>query len=191
MKFHEPLFELQSLTALQGYSLQVFASGRMKLTLSDAGTQRYEYYADWPKRDTEAYRRQRKRSFDNLPNHFNIVDTLRAERDCRGILRIHEKGDNNRTADNAHVLISYSADVCFVVLNELIHTWELPPEVIQEFYSRAGERRGVSSIFNEYVPSFEHDWENATFTLKDYRCGYRIPKPPLGSSNQPDFDLDF
>ena len=40
MKFHEPLFELQSLTALQGYSLQVFASGRMKLTLSDAGTRR-------------------------------------------------------------------------------------------------------------------------------------------------------
>jgi hypothetical protein len=66
MKFHESLFELQSLTALQGYSLQVFASGRIKLTFSDAGTQRYEYYADWPKRDTEAYHRQRKRSFDNL-----------------------------------------------------------------------------------------------------------------------------
>jgi hypothetical protein len=41
------------------------------------------------------------------------------------------------------------------------------------------------------MPSFEHDWEDATFTLEDYRCGYRMPKPPLGSSNQPDFDPDF
>ena len=175
-QFNDPFFEKENLIALQGYSLQVFASGRVKVTFWEVGNRRIEYYAEWPKRDTEAYRRQHKRSVEHLTHHFEIVDTLRTKSDARAILRVHAKGDNNKTADNAHVLLSYSTNECIVVMNTLVHVWELPSEVLQAFFERSGPRQGASSVFNEYMPSYEHDWENATFGVVDYRRGFRSPK---------------
>jgi len=175
-KYLDTFFEQKHLTELQGYRLQVFASGRVKLSFLDVGNRSVEYYAEWPKRDKEAYRRQYKRSVEHIPHHFELVDTLRTESDARAILRVHAKGDNNKTADNAHILLSYSTSECAVVMNALVHTWELPSEVLQKFYERNGPRKGVSSVFNEYMPSYEHDWEDATFDMSDYRQGFRSPK---------------
>jgi hypothetical protein len=175
-KYLDTFFEQKHLMELQGYRLQVFASGRVKLSFLDVGNRSVEYYAEWPKRDAEAYRRQHKRSVEHAPHHFELVDTLRAESKARTILRVHAKGDNNKTADNAHVLINYSTDECIVVLNTLIQTWELPSKVLHAFYERNGPRHGASSVFNEYMPSYEHDWEDATFDMCDYRQGFRSPK---------------
>lgn len=175
-KYLDTFFEQEHLMELQGYRLQVFASGRVKLSFLDFGNRSTEYYAEWPKRDTEAYRRQRKRSVEHIPHHFDLVDTLRTQSDARAILRVHAKGDNNKTADNAHVLLSYSTNECIVVLNTLVQTWELPSEVLQVFFERSGPRQGASSVFNEYMPSYEHDWEDATFSVADYRKGFRSPK---------------
>ena len=175
-KYLDTFFEEEHLMALQGYRLQVFASGRVKLSFLGAGSQSLDYYAEWPKRDTEAYRRQRKRSLEHLPHHFDSVDTLRTKSDARAILRVHAKGDNNKTADNAHVILSYSTNQCIIVLNVLVHVWELPSEVLQAFFERNGPRTGASSVFNEYMPSYEHDWEDATFGLAEYRKGFRSPK---------------
>lgn len=175
-KYCDAFFEQQHLAELQGYRLQVFASGRVKLSFLDVGNRSVEYYAEWPKRDTEAYRRQHKRSAEHMPHHFDVVDTLRTQSDARAILRVHAKGDNNKTADNAHVLLSYSENECILVMNTLAHIWELPTEATQTFYERNGARTGVPSVFNEYMPSYEHDWETATFHKADYKEGFRSPK---------------
>ena len=174
-KYFDTFFEHEHLMELQGYRLQVFASGRVKLSFLDVGNRSVEYYAEWPKRDTEAYRRQHKRSVEHIPHHFDLVDTQRTESGARATLRVHAKGDNNKTADNAHVLLSYSTNECIVVMNALVHSWELPSEVMQKFFERNGPRKGVSSVFNEYMPSYEHDWEDASFDEQDYRKGYRSP----------------
>ena len=76
-KYLDTFFEHEHLMELQGYRLQVFASGRVKLSFPDVGNRSTEYYAEWPKRDTEAYRRQHKRSVEHSPQHFDLVDTLR------------------------------------------------------------------------------------------------------------------
>ena len=175
-KYLDTFFEQEHLMELQGYRLQVFASGRVKLSFLDVGNRSTEYYAEWPKRDTEAYRRQHKRSVEYIPHHFDLVDTLRTESDARATLRVHVKGDNNNTADNSHVLLSYSTNECIVVMNTLVHSWELPSEVLQAFFERNGPRKGVSSVFNEYMPSYEHDWEDTTFGVADYRKGFRSPQ---------------
>ena len=123
------------------------------------------------------------------PHHFDLVDTLRTESDARATLRVHVKGDNNKTADNAHVLLSYSTNECIVVMNTLVHSWELPSEVLQAFFERSGPRQGASSVFNECMPSYEHDWEDATFGVADYRKGFRSPKinqHPSHASNNDD-----
>ena len=175
-KYLDTFFKQEHLMELQGYRLQVFASGRVKLFFSVAGSKSVDYYSEWPKRDTEAYRRQHKRSVEHIPHHFDLVDTLRTESDARAILRVHVKGDNNKTADNAHLLLSYSTNECIVVMNALVHSWELPSEVLRAFFERSGPRQGASSVFNEYMPSYEHDWEDAAFSVADYRKGFRSPK---------------
>ena len=63
-KYLDTFFEQEHLIELQGYRVQVFASGRVKLSFPDVGNRSTEYYAEWLKRDTEAYRRQRKRSVE-------------------------------------------------------------------------------------------------------------------------------
>ena len=171
--YTDPNFTPEVLESFQGYSLQAFASGRIKLSFHRTQAQRDEYYAERPKRDAEAYHRQRRRSAEALPNHFGLVDTLRTDRVWGAILRVHLKGDNNKTADNAHVLLSWSKNVCLVVLEQMVHAWELPSEAMISLCDGQGSRQGAASIFNEYMPSYEHDWQAADFNLTHYAKGYR------------------
>ena len=55
-KYLDTFFEQEHLMELQGYRLQVFASGRVKLSFLDVGNRSFEYYAEWPKRDIEVFR---------------------------------------------------------------------------------------------------------------------------------------
>ena len=63
-----------------------------------------------------------------------------------------------------------------VLLGTLHHRWELPVPVLNALLTARGPRRGSPAIFNEYVPSYEHDWEDVSFTEQDYGKGYREPK---------------
>ena len=58
---------------------------------------------------------------------------------------------------------------CHMVLNTLHHAWELPTEAVQAVHLRGGPKVGAASIFNEYMPSYEHDWMDAVFGAADYR----------------------
>ena len=80
-----------------------------------------------------------------------------------------------------------------MVLGSLHHQWGLPKSVIQALLSRSGPRRGSPSCFNEYMPSYDHDWEEATFTLQDYQAGYRDPRKARANTplSQDDDDLNF
>jgi hypothetical protein len=163
----DPNFTHEGLSAFQGYSLQLFGSGRIKLTLqTQENKTRSEYYADAPKRDMEAYKRQKNRSGDKLAQHFNLVDRLIAEQDDTKVFRVHEKGDNNATADNAHVITSVGASSVFCVFDDMCHTWRFDRSMLARLYAKKGARKGVSSYFNEYVATYEHDWEDVSFDFK-------------------------
>lgn len=82
---------------------------------------------------------------------------------------MHLKGDNNATVDHAHALTNINRKTCHVVLNTLHHTWELPTDAVQALHLRVGPKVGAASIFNEYLPSYEHDWMEAVFGSEDYR----------------------
>ena len=71
-------FSPTSLQTYQGYSLQVFDSGRIKLSFHRSHTDRVEYYGMKAKRFKEAYKRQHTRSFTLMPEHFDLVDRLLA-----------------------------------------------------------------------------------------------------------------
>jgi len=191
--YTDPTFNRDTLKTFQGYSLQVFSSGRIKLSFHRTHTDRVEYYAEWPKRDAEAFDRQQRRSLETNPNHFALVDLLRSQCSTLAILRIHLKGNNNATADNAHVLLLPSTNTCHVILGTLHHRWEFPSEVMQAFYSRRGSRKGSASIFNEYMRSYDHDWDDASFTADDYSIGVRSAKPVQHRhwSIEDDPDLSF
>jgi len=79
-------------------------------------------------------------------------------------------------------------------MGDVHHQWALPDAVIQKLMSAEGPRKGASSCFNEYMPSYDHDWLDAVFRLQDYRRGYRPtntkPNRPIASSNT-DPDLCF
>ena len=87
------------------------------------------------------------------------------------------KGDNNATVDHAHALTDISGKTCHVVLNTLHHAWELPTEAVQALHLRGGPKVGAASIFNEYMPSYEHDWMDTRFSDADYSGN----KAPLSS----------
>ena len=53
-KYFDPNLSLEILETYQGYSLQVFASGRTKLSFHKSHRDRHEYYAEKPKRFREA-----------------------------------------------------------------------------------------------------------------------------------------
>jgi hypothetical protein len=88
---------------------------------------------------------------------------------------VHLKGDINATTDHVHLLTDISNNTCHVILGTLHHEWELPKDVTRALHLQGGPMRGAESIFNEYMPSYEHDWEDATFTLQDFQQGYREP----------------
>ena len=52
----DPKLSQESLETYQGYSLQVFTSGRIKLSFHKSHKDRVEYYAVKPKRSREAYK---------------------------------------------------------------------------------------------------------------------------------------
>jgi hypothetical protein len=175
MKHYDQNLAPEVLERYQGYSLQVFTSGRIKLAFHHSHTDRVEYYADCPKRHREAYTRQVKRSATALPEHYAVTEALLNASPATLTYRVHLKRDNNATADNAHVILETETDTCHVVLNDLHHQWVLPPTVCQALLARSGPRKGAAACFNEYLQAYDHDWQDATFTPADYREGYRAP----------------
>ena len=104
-KYIDPKLSQETLETYQGYSLQVFTSGRIKLSFHKSHKDRVEYYAVKPKRSREAYKRQYDRSALTKPEHYQLIEELLAEHPNSLIYRVHLKGDINATADNAHVLV--------------------------------------------------------------------------------------
>ena len=75
-KYDDPKLSLETLQSYQGYSLQVFTSGRIKLSFHISHTHGVEYYGECPKRFREAYARQYQRSRQVLPEHFACVGAI-------------------------------------------------------------------------------------------------------------------
>jgi hypothetical protein len=179
-KYYDANLSQETLETYQGYSLQVFTSGRIKLSFHITHRHRNEYYAVRPNRFREAYAKQRQRSHLAYPEHFALVGDILATSPNTLIHRVHLKGDNNATVDHAHALTDISGKTCHVVLNTLHHAWELPTEAIQALHLRGGPKVGAASIFNEYMPSYEHDWMDTFFDQGSYINGIR---PVLWKAN--------
>ena len=163
----------EALETYQGYSLQVFTSGRIKLSFHKSHKDRVEYYAVKPKRSREAYKRQYDRSGLTKPEHYQLIEELLAEHPNSLIYRVHLKGDINATTDNAHVLVTTNKELLHLVLDKLTHQWQLPPQIINALLTASGPKKGRSAIFNEYMASYQHDWADMIFTEQDCRDGYR------------------
>ena len=172
-KYFDPDLSQETLETYQGYSLQVFASGRIKLSFHRSHKDRAEYYAVKPKRFREAYRRQYDRSASAMPEHYRLIEQLMAEHPESLVYRVHRKGDGNASADNAHVIVLIEKRLLHVLLGTLHHRWELPVQVLKALLSARGPRRGSPAIFNEYMASYQHDWEDVSFREQDYGEGYR------------------
>ena len=99
-KYIDPKLSQEALETYQGYSLQVFTSGRIKLSFHKSHKDRVEYYAVKPKRSREAYKRQYNRSVLTKPEHYQLIEELLAEHPNSLIYRMHLKGDINATTDN-------------------------------------------------------------------------------------------
>ena len=192
-KYFDPDLSEEILETYQGYSLQVFASGRSKLSFHRSHKDRAEYYAVKPKRSGEAYRRQYDRSASTMPEHYRLIEQLMAEHPESLVYRVHRKGDSNATADHAHLIVLMEKRLLHVLLGTLHHRWELQVQVLTALLTARGPRRGSPAIFNEYMASYQHDWEDITFSEQDYREGYREPNAysaRLSRVHQDD-DLDF
>ena len=172
-KYFDPDLSEEILETYQGYSLQVFASGRIKLSFHRSHKDRAEYYAVKPKRFREAYRRQYDRSASAMPEHYRLIEQLMAEQPESLVYRVHRKGDGNASAENAHVIVLIEKRLLHVLLGTLHHRWELPVQVLKALLSARGPRRGSPAIFNEYMASYQHDWEDVSFREQDYGEGYR------------------
>ncbi|MDA9991256.1 hypothetical protein N9E48_10680 [Paracoccaceae bacterium] len=184
-------FSSATLQTYQGYSLQVFASGRIKLSFHRSHTDRVEYYCAKAKRCKEAYKRQHTRSYTLMPEHFDLVDRLLASPSRYLIHRVHLKGDTNATADNAHVVTDIDQGCMTVVLDALHHQWFLPRPVVNALLEASGPKKGQGSIFNEYMATYEHDWEDAVFEEQYHQKGYREPPRNRPHDNCYDDELDF
>ena len=172
-KYIDPKLSHEALETYQGYSLQVFTSGRIKLSFHKSHKDRVEYYAVKPKRSREAYERQYDRSALTKAEHYQLIEELLAEHPNSLIYRVHLKGDINATTDNAHVLVTTNKELLHLVLDKLTHQWQLPTKVINALLTASGPKKGRSAIFNEYMASYQHDWVDMSFTEQDYRDGYR------------------
>jgi hypothetical protein len=178
-----PEFTPDILPTHLGYHLQLFRSGRAKISFQITPQKKVEFYADCPKRDRQGLLRQKKRSVAAIPKHFELIATILKGAPDAKVFRLHEKGNNNKTADNAHLLLSVEQAALWLVMSEVTHQWELTTPLAQILLEAKGKRLGEASIFNEYMPTYEHDWEDAEFGLDDYKVGPRIPgeiaAPPL------------
>ena len=170
-QFIDPSFLPPTLTSFQGYHLQVFTSGRVKLSLQGEGKHQIQYYGERPKRDREAYARQRLRSYAEAPDHFDRVDALLEQWKRARVFRIHLKGDNNKTADNAHFIATQDASMIWVVFDAILHTWEVPDMLMPPLLTGNGPKTGLPSVFRAYLPSYEHDWQDAHFGEEHYPDG--------------------
>ena len=130
-KYDDPNLSPQTLQTYQGYSLQVFTSGRIKLSFHISHTHRVEYYGECPKRFREAYARQSQRSLQVMPEHFACVDAILDGSPYSLIHWVHLKADNNATADNAHIVTDTEQEICHVILGSLHHQWGLPARAFQ------------------------------------------------------------
>ena len=144
-KYIDPKLSQETLETYQGYSLQVFTSGRIKLSFHKSHKDRVEYYAVKPKRSREAYKRQYDRSALTKPEHYQLIEELLAEHPNSLIYRVHLKGDINATADNAHVLVPIDKGLLNLVLGSLTHQWKLPTQVINALLTASGSSRSVSA----------------------------------------------
>jgi len=185
LQFYDPNLSPETLATYQGYSLQVFTSGRIKLSFHHSHTDRVEYYADCPKRHREAYARQVTRSATGMPDHYALTEQVLSTCPYSLTYRVHLKRDNNATADNAHVILETETDSCHVILNDLHHCWILPGAVCQALLACSGPRKGAAACFNEYLKAYDHDWQDATFSRPDYRQGYRAPSKARASKAAP------
>jgi len=149
-KYIDPKLSQESLETYQGYSLQVFTSGRIKLSFHKSHKDRVEYYAVKPKRSREAYKRQYDRSALTKPEHYQLIEELLAEHPNSLIYRMHLKGDINATADNAHVLIFTEKKHLHVLLDTLTQQWQLPTQVINALLTASGPKKGRSAIFSTW-----------------------------------------
>jgi hypothetical protein len=184
-----PEFTPDILPTHLGYHLQLFRSGRAKISFQITPQKKVEFYADCPKRDRQGLLRQKKRSVAAIPKHFDLIATILKGAPDAKVFRLHEKGNNNATADNAHLLLAVEQAALWLVMSEVTHQWELTTPLAQILLEAKGKRLGEASIFNEYMPTYEHDWEDAEFGLDDYKVGPRIPgevvAPPLPKTAAP------
>ena len=103
-KYYDHNLSQETLETYQGYSLQVFTSGRIKLSFHITHRHRNEYYAVRPNRFREAYAKQHQRSQLEYAEHFALLSDI-LERCPNTLIHIvHLKGDNNATVDHAHAL---------------------------------------------------------------------------------------
>lgn len=172
--FIRPEFTPDFLTTYLGYHLQFFRSGRAKISFQLTPHKKVEFYADCPKRDRQGLLRQKKRSVAAIPKHFELIATLLSTAPDAKVFRLHAKGNNNATADNAHLMVSLEQATLWLVMSEVTHQWELTPLLAQVLLEGKGKRLGEASIFNEYMPTYEHDWQDAEFGLEDYTVGSRL-----------------
>ena len=167
-KHIDPNLSPETLQTYQGYSLQVFSSGRIKLSFHRSHKDRVEYYGECPKRHRDAYTNQHNRSVLALPQHFALVDDLLLRCPHSLIHRLHLKGDNNATADNAHVITDTDDKTCHVVLNTVHHQWALPAAVVHEMLSRSGPKRGqplASTSMSQATITIGWTWYSASPTI--------------------------
>jgi hypothetical protein len=184
-----PEFTPNILPTFNGYHLQIFAAGRAKISLQTATMKKNEFFAAHPKKDRAALKRQKARSLAALPDHYKRVDQILSDHPEAKVFRLHEKGNNNATADNAHLLASLEEASLWLVMSGVVHKWVLSALLVHVLLEGKGKRVGEASIFNEYVPTQEHDWQDATFEMADYAKGFRegpastaIPTAPRPSS---------
>ena len=121
-----PEFTPGTLPTFNGYHLQIFEAGRAKLSLQTLSLKKkQEFYTALPKRDRDGLRRQKARSQAALPEHYASVDQLLSDHPDAKVFRLHAKGDNNATADNAHVIASLDQEALWLVMSGVVHQWEL------------------------------------------------------------------
>jgi hypothetical protein len=188
--FIRPEFTPGTLLTFNGYHLQIFAAGRAKISLRTlVNNKKHEFFAARPKKDRAAYQRQKSRSLTTLPDHYAAVDQLLSDHPDAKVFRVHAKGDNNATADNAHLLASLDQEALWLVMSGVVHRWELTTLLVHVLLEGKGKRTGEASIFYEYVPTQDHDWQDATFEMADYKTGLRmegeVPAPPSPKAAAP------
>jgi hypothetical protein len=168
-----PEFTPGTLPTFNGYHLQIFGAGRAKISLQTVAMKKHEFFASRPKKDRAAFKRQKARSMVALPEHYAAVDQILSNHPDAKVFRLHEKGNNNATADNAHLLASLEQEALWLVMSGVVHKWVLTTLLVHVLLEGKGKRVGEPSIFNEYVPTQEHDWQDATFEMADYAKGFR------------------